>query len=66
MGLIQEINSFMKEKHILLAVTEISTNQACPNSLVERNKKQVVLPDIINLYKTACGIKKKAIEANRQ
>src|SRR6266498_2428301 len=58
-GLIQEINSSMKEKHILSAVTEISANQVRPNSLAERNEEQAVLPDIINLYETACGAEKK-------
>src|SRR4051794_39506050 len=48
-GLIQEINSSMKEKHIS-AVTEISANQVRPNSLAERNEERAVLPDIINLY----------------
>ncbi|CAJ0845102.1 2658_t:CDS:2 [Entrophospora sp. SA101] len=38
-GLIQEINSSMKEKHILSAVTEISANQVRPNSLAERNEE---------------------------
>ncbi|GBC53614.1 uncharacterized protein OCT59_004136 [Rhizophagus irregularis] len=65
-GLIQEINSSMKEKHILSAVTEISANQVRPNSLAERNEERAVLPDIINLYETACGAEKKAIEANRK
>ncbi|PKC63956.1 hypothetical protein RhiirA1_537415 [Rhizophagus irregularis] len=65
-GLIQEINSSMKEKHILSAVTEISANQVRPNSLAERNEERAVLPDIINLYETACGAEKKAIEANRE
>ncbi|CAB4392818.1 unnamed protein product [Rhizophagus irregularis] len=65
-GLIQEINSSMKEKHILSAVTEISANQVRPNSLAERNEERVVHPDIISLYETACGAEKKAIEANRE
>src|SRR6266498_859988 len=65
-GLIQEINSSMKEKHILSAMTEISANQVRPNSLAERNEERVVLPDIINLYETMCGAEKKAIKANRE
>ncbi|CAB4401908.1 unnamed protein product [Rhizophagus irregularis] len=64
--LIQEINSSMKEKHILSAVTEISANQVRPNSLAERNEERAVHPDIISLYETACGAEKKAIEANRE
>ncbi|CAB5379787.1 unnamed protein product [Rhizophagus irregularis] len=52
--LIQEINSSMKEKHILSAVTEISANQVRPNSLAERNEERAVHPDIISLYETAC------------
>ena len=61
-GLIQEINSSMKEKH----VAEISANQARPNNetSLERNEERVVLPDIISLYETACDAEKKAIEAN--
>ncbi|GBC49026.2 kinase-like domain-containing protein [Rhizophagus irregularis DAOM 181602=DAOM 197198] len=65
-GLIQEINSSMKEKHILSAVTEISANQVRPNSLAEKNEERAVHPDIISLYETACGAEKKAIEANRE
>ncbi|CAH1760623.1 3529_t:CDS:2 [Entrophospora sp. SA101] len=42
-GLIQEINSSMKEKHILSAVTEISANQVRPNSLAERNEEEETL-----------------------
>ncbi|GBB97584.1 hypothetical protein RclHR1_30020005 [Rhizophagus clarus] len=38
-GLIQEINSSMEEKHILLTVTEISANLVRPNSLAERNEE---------------------------
>src|ERR1044072_4864559 len=65
-GLIQEINSSMKEKHILSAVTEISANQVRPNSLAEKNEERAVHSDIISLYETACGAEKKAIEANRE
>ena len=65
-GLIQEINSSMKEQHIPSAVAEISANQVRPNSLAERNEERAVIPDIINLYETACGAEKKAIEANRE
>ena len=64
--MIQEVNSSMKEKHILPTVTEISANLVRPNSLAERNEERAVLPDIINLYETACGAEKKAIEANRE
>ncbi|RIA94550.1 hypothetical protein C1645_817813 [Glomus cerebriforme] len=56
-GLIQEINSSIKEKHILSAVTEILVNQVHPNALAERNE---------DLYKTTCDAEKKAIEANRE
>src|ERR1044072_3043421 len=65
-GLIQEINSSMKEKHILSAVTEISANQVRPNSLAEKNEERAVHSDIISLYETACGAETKAIEANRE
>ncbi|GES72570.1 hypothetical protein GLOIN_2v1649975 [Rhizophagus clarus] len=41
-------------------------NLVRPNSLAERNEERAVLPDIINLYETACGAEKKAIEANRE
>jgi hypothetical protein len=51
-GLIQDINSSMKEKPLL--------------SAVQKNEERAVLPDIINLYETACGAEKKAIEANRE
>ena len=64
--LIQEINSSMKEKHILPTVTEISANLVRPNSLAERNEERAVHPDIISLYETACSAEKKAIEANRE
>ncbi|CAB4388234.1 unnamed protein product [Rhizophagus irregularis] len=65
-GLIQEINSSTKEKHILPTVTEISANLVRPNSLAERNEERAVHPDIISLYETACSAEKKAIEANRE
>ncbi|POG68857.1 hypothetical protein GLOIN_2v1632452 [Rhizophagus irregularis DAOM 181602=DAOM 197198] len=64
--MIQEVNSSMKEKHFLPVVTEISANQVRPNSLAEIDEERAVLPDIINLYETACGAEKKAIEANRE
>ena len=65
-GLIQEINSSTKEKHILPTVTEISANLVHPNSLAERNEERAVHPDIISLYEIACGAEKKVIEANRE
>ncbi|GES77023.1 hypothetical protein GLOIN_2v1649975 [Rhizophagus clarus] len=61
-----KINSSTEEKHILPTVTEISANLVHPNSLAERNEERAVLPDIINLYETACGAEKKAIEVNRE
>ncbi|CAB5362856.1 unnamed protein product [Rhizophagus irregularis] len=64
-GMIQEVNSSMKEKHFLPVVTEISANQVRPNSLAEIDEERAVLP-IINLYETARGAEKKAIEANRE
>ncbi|CAB4391154.1 unnamed protein product [Rhizophagus irregularis] len=51
-GMIQEVNSSMKEKHFLPVVTEISANQVRPNSLAEIDEERAVLP-IINLYETA-------------
>ncbi|PKK69491.1 hypothetical protein RhiirC2_712612 [Rhizophagus irregularis] len=65
-GLIQEINSSMKEKHAphFSTVTEISANQVRPNNetSLERNEERAVLPDIISLYETACDAEKKAID----
>jgi hypothetical protein len=65
-GLIQEMNSFIEEKHAshFSAVTEILANQVCPNNKAstKRNEEQSFLPDIISLYETACGAKKKQLK----
>ncbi|CAG8689357.1 22651_t:CDS:2 [Rhizophagus irregularis] len=39
-GMIQEVNSSMKEKHFLPVVTEISANQVRPNSLAEIDEER--------------------------